>query len=555
MPSSFTTMSNISQQVIARRQFNKQQLISRLPFELMSSIITLAATFQGRESYEWIKILHVCYAWYEIGLNSALLWSTLTHTGGPECMQTMLQRSRNSALSVFFVCLRYDFFDILGGGPSALAVRGRMSRSNQVSRDLLLQMPRIKHLVVKAGDNFWEDLDAHPPPSQLTTLELTFLASYSYHPSRAFHADEDWIFASPLPTLRELKMDLEIRGCGVIRASALRVLHVKAMQGSWGMYEARDLLESMRQMPLLEEVLLHYPLLTDTDEEQLDDIFNMEVVRLPNVKSFSFVDRDHVFTRFLRCVAIPAATQLTLGCDVVGPAGAESAVASFREKIGEARLNEQQPIRTLSVQTCVGGGNERERSVRFEGCAHGRRDDCIHSSTGWCKRATVSLTLAYVTPADDHEWDRLDGFSGTLKLLPLSDVEELHIKSLDVYNTLKAHVGLLASDKVAGVAGPELPQDVHRFTVPTAPGEIPCELEAGLLGLMPNLKAICLDLAPQRRVLGETVTTDLGQGHMALPPVGQEDVELDQEDVELDQEDVVSDMDDDWLEGGAFPDY
>ncbi|KIP04912.1 hypothetical protein PHLGIDRAFT_14865 [Phlebiopsis gigantea 11061_1 CR5-6] len=501
-------MSNIPREIVARREFNRQQSISRLPNEVLCEIFlwTMASLPYGA-NYQWLKIFHVCHTWYVVATGYSLLWQTLSSSGGLECTKTLLQRSQSLPLRVYATFIPLQLLINIYGHPAYPRTFSKVIGTNLVSMTLLEQMSRIERLFISAGNNFWEYLRVQPPPCKLKTLGLDLKFCLDIY-DRVFNANTDWIFSSPLPALRELYLNLGIPASGIIRASDLRLLQISVQKR--GEYNPRDLIESIRQMPLLEAVDLQHTLFDINDDEELDAMFNVDAVQLPNIKYFSFADCDPVFTRFLRCVAFPVTAQVILGCDVFCPVGALSAVAAFGEKIAareRKRLGEPYRLRNLSVKTCVSGSTASERSLRFQSCVHGE-PDCFCDISDRCTSPTLSLTLAYVNPSDDHEWDRLDGFSETLELLPLSDVEVLHIKSLDVYNTFKAHLGLLASAKVAGVAGPELPEDVHHFTVPAAPGEIHCELEAGLLGLMPKLKTICLDLTPESRVLGETVLTE-----------------------------------------------
>ena len=50
--------------------------------------------------YTWIRVTHVCRYWRDVALASPLLWSDIVLTCDQECLETMLTRSQQVALSV-----------------------------------------------------------------------------------------------------------------------------------------------------------------------------------------------------------------------------------------------------------------------------------------------------------------------------------------------------------------------------------------------------------------------------------------------------------------------
>ena len=482
-------MSDIPQDIVLRRQQNAEQAISRLPPEILLIIFRETEVYKNRaDSHKWFQLLHVCHLWYTIGTGSPLLWDTVSSANGPDCVRTMLQRSQDIPLSVFArpipVVALLDVFDAQGD----FAMRRQIASTNDASYALLRQMPRIQHLSLKAGDLFWKTVQKQHPPCTATTLSLSLVYNPEEH-DLTFNADTDWVFASPLPNLRELRLYPEIPVLGTIRAPALRVLHVSVTASGVGTCNARDLLESLRQMPLLEEAVIEYPFPDLVVGEELDNSFNCDVVHLPNMRSFAFVDDEVVFSRFLRCLELPPTAQLTLGCGVYSGAHAAAAVAALGEKLAATSCNtEPLPIRNLSISIQSVQGDSSCR-LRFEGCTHAEHK-CFCVGEDYCDSPSLSFTLSYKGSTGYVIWDTLAGFTDTLEAPFLKDVEILHIQSVYVYRTVKAHLGIFTP---AGLVV-KCSEEIHHFTVPAAQGEIACELEERLLRLLPKLKTICLDL-------------------------------------------------------------
>ena len=102
-------MSSISPSVAACRYTNDRQPVNCLPIELLTTIFCLAKDLEDakRRIPLILKLSHVCSRWYNICTSIPLLWSTVTISGGMECVREILRRSQSIPLDVRIQNARY----------------------------------------------------------------------------------------------------------------------------------------------------------------------------------------------------------------------------------------------------------------------------------------------------------------------------------------------------------------------------------------------------------------------------------------------------------------
>ena len=514
------TTAPISFDVATRRQANSLRPVSRLPNELLVIIFRLAKlgrwkTASSVAKSRWTDILCVCHRWYEVGVSTPSLWTTigfgLYGGNGMEYTKEVLRRSRGLPLDVY---ANFDP-DSHPEDTQDEPMEQRKMSYDEISSELITVMPRIQSLDLSAGRDFLEDFEAQESPRLLEVLKLWCHGSYCL--TRPFNIGAGWLSSSSLPRLRELTLCTEGSIYGILRAPVLRKLNIATCEDD-GPYNPDlgrfyndcqyALLESLRYMPLLEEFSFQsdFP---DDDSETPDTDLPTDIVHLQNLKSFELIHSPPDFARFLDRVSFPAGTTFSATCLTFDRLKIEESVAALRRKVMFPPAGERSEIYALSVTAAPDHVFDR-RCLQFEAFTH--PVDCLcnydpgHSPTqSTHPRPLISIGLSYIDD-EDLPWDGLDGLAEMLSCFPLNEVRLLRVQTRDAYNGLKAHLGLLDSKDVAHAPAPL--EGVRHFTLPTAPSgwaEEPelchSELLQSIRRLMPNLIAVCLDLSPQERTL------------------------------------------------------
>lgn len=239
--------------------------ITALPVELLLGIfrIHVASHRYSRYPYKWIAITHVCRFWRELAIHQGPdLWDRIVVLR-PDCVQAMLERSKNTPLSVQ-----------VGSRYWSPAVQHLIPHLHRI-RSLELQGPFVRY------DEF-----AHKSATPM--LEELYLIGYRY-------AFTDCIFCSTLK-------HLEIRGTSDF--ACLRD-------------SAKKLLTAFARMVMLETVILESATLL----LPLSIHENHDVTYMTHLKSFDLIESASSCTFLLEHLSFPASTAIRLQClgDSFGP--------------------------------------------------------------------------------------------------------------------------------------------------------------------------------------------------------------------------------------------
>ncbi|KIP01180.1 hypothetical protein PHLGIDRAFT_123588 [Phlebiopsis gigantea 11061_1 CR5-6] len=444
--------------VLARRQANNLLPISRFPDEILFHIFDLNADYEDRRRFwkdfpAWTKLFHVCHRWYTIGLRSPLFWDTVTNGCGLEAT---------------------------------------------LPEELMKYMPRIKTLDITTVDGVWEPTPAMGQPTMLEVLTMNDCGVFNF--LEDFDITLHWPFTVATPKLRKLTINVERPLCGVVRIPTLRSLTLDlGSAGEESGYKTRDVLESLRQMPQLEQVDINYVLLDPTPEDT-EELGRVNPVHLPNVKTFACGDRVPLLTLLLDSVVIPATCSLSVICEATSPSSIDAIIHSLRTKLAVGGAPQaRRHVRSLTVSSRGREGREgNDRALQIIGCPHLHACFCADtvdrhgpgcSHTTKCNDACVCIMVAYC-PRDDRPWTVLNGLSQVLPLLPLEDVQSLCVDGLDAYNNFKADFDMIPFIDVAVLpAPPDLDTAGACHVTLPSPG---FELEAPLRDLMPHLASVCV---------------------------------------------------------------
>ncbi len=241
--------------------------ITALPVELLMDIFRIHVAFNrhSRRPYEWIAITHVCRFWRDIAVHQAPdLWTRIVVLR-PECVQAMLERSRDYPLSVE-----------VGSRYWTPAVR-----------NLIPHLPRI-HSLELIGP--FVRYDEFGQKSSMPVLEDLCLIGYRY-------AFTDAMFCSTIKFL-------EIRGTSDF--ASLRDSGEKMLAAFANMV----MLESV----ILESTTLFFPI----NHHQVPPEY---VTDLPHLKSIHLIEPATSCKFLLTHLSFPASTTIRLEClgDSFGP--------------------------------------------------------------------------------------------------------------------------------------------------------------------------------------------------------------------------------------------
>ena len=487
-----------------RRQANNRLPIFRIPNEVLLHIFRFTDDYEGRleeysDPYGWTKILQVCHRWYTVGLNNPLLWDTVTNRYPLDATREILSRSQRVPLHV-----RVGFPQGLfwADGEDADDQNQALRHRYEVSEELMKCMPRIKTLDVAIVDGVWEPTAAMGQPQMLEALTINERGFFMYvEPEDFFDITTRWPFTVALPKLRDLTISLERPLCGVICIPTLRFLELElGIASEVAAYKVQDLLESLRQMPLLEELNLRYALPYLEGAEYDEDLSRARPVHLPNLKALICDDRCAAVSVLLDHIVIPTTCSLSITCEADMPEEIQAPISSLRQKLAIGA--EHRAIRSLELSSRERSGRASfDRSLHIVGCpnAHTCLCDGIHEQysprSGVCDDVCVRAKVAYCV---EMPWTALDGLPELLSVLSLQDVRTLRISGRDAYNSLKAHFGLIPQGEVAThTIPPVLADGPCHFT----PSSSDVELGACLRRVMPRLTNVCLDLGVHDGVL------------------------------------------------------
>ncbi|KIP05541.1 hypothetical protein PHLGIDRAFT_147489 [Phlebiopsis gigantea 11061_1 CR5-6] len=509
--------------VLARRQANNLLPISRFPDEILFHIFDLNADYEDRRRFwkdfpAWTKLFHVCHRWYTIGLRSPLFWDTVTNGCGLEATRELLSRSQNVPLNV---CVRFPVHTKFWNKDDQAVDRIQALRKRyEVPEELMKYMSRIKTLNIITVNGVWEPSPAVGEPTMLEVLTLNDCGAFNF--LEDFDITLHWPFTVSTPKLRKLTITVERPLCGVIRIPTLRSLTLDlGIATEESGYKVEDVLESLRQMPQLEHVDIHYALLHSASPEEVEQLEKAIPVHLPNVKIFACGDCVPMLPLLLDNVVIPNTCFLSVACEAAFRSDIEATISSVRTKltIGGAATQVRRHIRSLTISSRGCGGRLGiYRALQIVGCPHihacfcadttdrhafGRDADCDDANK--CDDACIRITIAYGLPYDGP-WIVLDGLHRVLDILPLEEVQSLYLDGLDLYNDFKAEFDLIPDSDVATLpAPPDLATaGACHFALPS-PG---FELGAQLCQLMPHLASVCVNVE-QRKYWELTLADDL----------------------------------------------
>ena len=489
---------SVPRSILLRRQANNRLPVFRLPDEILVRIFRSTDDHEGRreeysDPYAWSKILQVCHRWYSIGLNNPLLWDTVTNSYSLDATREILSRSQSVPLHVRVGFPRGLFW---ADDEDAADQDQALRRRYEVPEELMKCMPRIKTLNVAIVDGIWEPTAAMGQPQMLQALTINERGPFEdAEREDLFDITTRWPFTVALPKLRDLTIALERPLCGVICIPTLRVLELElGIASDIAAYKVQDLLESMRQMPLLEQLSLHYALPDLQGTVYKDDLKRASPVHLPNLKALICDDRCATVSTLLDHIVIPTTCSLSITCEADIPEDIQAPISSLRRKLATS-ADRRRVIRSLEVSSREPSGRAFfDRGLHVVGCpnAHTCLCDSIHEQfsprSGVCDDACVHVTVAYCA---EMLWTALDGLPELLRVLPLQDVQTLRISGHDAYNSLKAHFGLIPRGDVAThTIPPVLADGPCHFT----PSSSDVELGACLRRAMPRLTSVCLDL-------------------------------------------------------------
>ncbi|GJE93790.1 F-box protein [Phanerochaete sordida] len=272
-------------------------LVSRLPSEILLIIFSFVAdhffhihNFKGNRM-RWIRVLHVCRRWYQLGVGSSTLWCMVTTTGGVECAREVLRRSRG--LPLYFV-------RIPAICPKTLEAAVLLLR--EAYRTTILQM-HIPH------KHRTELMRALASSGGMPLLQALYVCIDGDRDRRFAQLNDYFLFDLP----RLVKLAVHARGHvgGMIRAPNLEHLSIKPWEGmpdaEWAI-DADDLAQALRGMPRLAELWMEgmRPVsMQDTES-------HVERVHLPALDRLSLSGPAFFVAELARLISVPTTAAIML---------------------------------------------------------------------------------------------------------------------------------------------------------------------------------------------------------------------------------------------------
>ncbi|KII87393.1 hypothetical protein PLICRDRAFT_254111 [Plicaturopsis crispa FD-325 SS-3] len=270
---------------------NNFALVSNIPPEVLLEIFFFCSAQAALESSgEWIAVTRVCRQWRNVALGCSRLWSLIVPIS-PKWTEEMIARSKNARITIVHSSTGYS---------------NAARRSIKMALETYTRKIYALHMEARASwlRGVFDHLDA--PMLHLKSLHLE---ATDVKGGPDYKIPETFC-AAISPMLRKLSLVSCIPPWKACFLTNLRVLRLESMSRA---LRVPDILGILGRTPLLTTFELRYDYLHDFFPEAKH---SLEEVNLPNLTSIYISSDIHECGILLKYMSFPAATTITLVCDI-----------------------------------------------------------------------------------------------------------------------------------------------------------------------------------------------------------------------------------------------
>jgi hypothetical protein len=226
------------------------------------------------------------------------------------------------------------------------------------------------------------------------------------------------LFSHRLRSLERLRIISHSNLDGLAFGPNLRTLHLEIKRGKSGRcgVDVLSFMHSLRTTPFLEQLVLCDVMPVNDESKVLPS--SSSPCPLRHLTFFAMYDTAQNCASFLQLITIPPDTEIELDCDVHSPEDLTALTCAIKTTFRPRH------IRSLSIS-----GSVSRQAVILEGCLHPHKSWHVNCADVYnCMGPNFRVRISY----DSYPYNMPD----ILKMLPLLDIETLHIVSTDETDAL-----------------------------------------------------------------------------------------------------------------------
>lgn len=368
------------------------------PAELLNNILrAVQDLYRGEPDREWIRwldLLRVCRRWNSVITGDPFFWTEIhpAYLGLTHGLAAILSRSRGLPLGVQLRDVNESNF------PKFALVMREMTRIRSLELNVLhYYVSKLRRELPDAERDVF-------CPLVLERLSLQIFHGV-LHNSPMGLSD---VFSGGFPCLQELDLSCDWDMDGIIPAPTLRKLTVSIIgdvRRDHPLHKAsvdpKNLVESLRMMPLLQNLRLHHP----CTRPRFGELINLPPVVLPALNSFSLTSGLFGAIQTVARIALPPTcsyVSLELDTSVGGPFSVPEFVQYMHRWADKLRSGDRQarPVALSLFGTSSAPGNQH---FFLEVCPHRERSACPHAADD-DPACAESLFFLYISgkPYNEH---------------------------------------------------------------------------------------------------------------------------------------------------------
>ncbi|GJE93793.1 F-box protein [Phanerochaete sordida] len=430
-------------------------LISRLPNEILLMVISRIADdcFFSPEPetkrMRWIRILHVCRHWYQLGVGSSTLWCNATSTSSIACIKEVLHRSWGAPLATVHIpsiC------------PNTLEAAVLLLGEAHRTKTLQVSIPYMYRAeVIRALSSCGK----MPALKKLTVYIQGAIGTFS----RLTH-----FFPFELPRLTVLSVQVLGGLGGMVRAPNLQYLSVRRWEGAMETLseehpvDVDDLVQALRSMPHLAELWMEGLQPSSTRFPSSHE----ERAHLPALQCLSLSGPAFPLAGLLNLISVPTTATAMLQWVLMSH---DSGDASYLVDSISGLFIEEDPR-----------GRTKQRALRALRLSDTGSGHCLSVEGSATRDYAFDFTLVVAGVADEGtSHPVLKGLGRLIEQLPLSEVRSLHVMGNEAKDVLVPRSVRPVVDRLAAV--PEARRNFSAEDTADTDGAI-------IHSIFPNLKSL-----------------------------------------------------------------